>query len=82
MTDLPERMPSRDELRTIPPAPVPAPDPFDALNVLEAAGYLEAMREAAELADEAGLDREIVDELEAERADARSLFTRKFFEVN
>lgn len=64
----------------IPPAPVPAPDPFDKLDKMEAAAYLEAMKQAAELAAE--VDPELAAELELERAEARSLFVRKFFEFN
>jgi hypothetical protein len=61
----------------------PAPDPFAALNMLEAAGYLQAMKEAAELVD--GIhpyDEQWRDELEQLRAEARAVFERKFFQVN
>lgn len=77
--------------RAIPPAPVPPPDPFAALNVLEAAGYLEAMRQAVELVGETYTTdqpanwpgpAELAGELEELRAEARAIFERKFFEVN
>lgn len=49
------------------------------LSKLEAAAYLEAMKEAHERAK--AVYQEWLDELEQERADARRAFERKFFEV-
>lgn len=66
----------------------PAPDPLDALNRLEAAAWLEEMKNAAALVDQAAAVADAPDEpafvaeLEQLRAEARTLFIRKFFEVN